>query len=292
MNAPFAVRDDDCSYFTNPEQLDQVYGAYWERLPISLAVIPFAVPVHKGRVLGEGFDPARPMPLEENRPLVRYLREKVCKGQVEILLHGHTHEYAQTRAGWQPEYVWKPAERLARETLQGKQYLEQLLNTRIQVFVPPSDRIGAGGVAAVRKAGLNLSGAMGLGGDRPLSWDYCLAYAKRWGTRLLHGTHYPSTLRYGGHAELAAYTLTACVDQADLKSKLMHPRLRDAPFVLATHYWEFAEQVDMGARLAELVDIAQQEGRTFTTVSRCIEPALRMPHAILPTRKWRKTTVY
>src|SRR5438034_6624971 len=38
-----AIRDDDTSYFTTPEALDRVYGDVWDRIPVCLAVVPFAI---------------------------------------------------------------------------------------------------------------------------------------------------------------------------------------------------------------------------------------------------------
>ena len=37
-----AIRDDDTSYFTAPDALTRVYGDIWDRVPICLAVVPFA----------------------------------------------------------------------------------------------------------------------------------------------------------------------------------------------------------------------------------------------------------
>ena len=37
----FAIRDDDTSFFTRPEQLLRVYEGIWDRVPVSLSVVPF-----------------------------------------------------------------------------------------------------------------------------------------------------------------------------------------------------------------------------------------------------------
>ena len=37
----FAIRDDDTSFFTRPEQLLRVYQGIWDRAPVSLSVVPF-----------------------------------------------------------------------------------------------------------------------------------------------------------------------------------------------------------------------------------------------------------
>ena len=38
-----AIRDDDTSYFTTPDALERVYGDVWDRVPVCLAVVPFAI---------------------------------------------------------------------------------------------------------------------------------------------------------------------------------------------------------------------------------------------------------
>ena len=37
----FCIRDDDTSFFTRPEDLEQAYGRITQYGPVSLAVIPF-----------------------------------------------------------------------------------------------------------------------------------------------------------------------------------------------------------------------------------------------------------
>ena len=51
----FAIRDDDTSFFTSPEELDSVYSNYWGKVPISLAVVPFSVPEHRGRSFNSSY---------------------------------------------------------------------------------------------------------------------------------------------------------------------------------------------------------------------------------------------
>ena len=38
-----AIRDDDTCYFTSPAELERVYGDVWQRVPVCLATVPFAV---------------------------------------------------------------------------------------------------------------------------------------------------------------------------------------------------------------------------------------------------------
>lgn len=271
MSIKLAIRDDDTCFFTQPEDLDQVYGQYWGRVPISLAVVPFSVAEHRGRSLSPGYPANQPAPLGQNRRLVTFLRDKIRRGHVEIMLHGHTHEYKQIGTEWIGEFGWKPQAQLEAETIQGKQYLEQLLETHIRVFVPPSNRIGCAGTHAIRQAGLNLSGIMGRGGDRPWSADYLRAYALRWAWRMRHGSPYPYPLSYGGHTELAAHALTPRSTRQQLLDDLNQCAAQNAPFVLATHYWEFKDDPTMQTTLATIIEVASNHAMTFATVSQCID---------------------
>lgn len=269
----FAIRDDDTSFFTRPEDLDFVYGRYWGTVPISLAVVPFSVPVHRGRSHSAVHAPDQQVPLGENVALVDYLKEKIALGQVEIMLHGYSHEYKQINGKWVGEFGWKPQSQLMREIVEGKGYLERLLKVRIRVFVPPSNTIGASGIRAIRAAGLNLSGIMGRGGDRPFSADYPTAWLKRWAWRLRRGAPYPYPLRYGGHTELCAHALTPRANRDKLLQALNESVAHHWPYVLTTHYWEFRDDVSMHATLAGLIGCAEKLNMTFASVSQCIGDA-------------------
>lgn len=266
----FAIRDDDTSFFTDPEELEAVYGPYWGEVPVSLAVVPFAVPSHKERLLKPGWRGTAPVPLEENNQLVAYLRNKIKAGEVEILLHGYSHEYRKINGRWVGEFGWKSYERMRRETAQGKRYLEELLGCSVRVFVPPSNTISAHGVRAIADAGLDLSGIMGRWGDRPVSVGYIRAYIKRWAYRVFRGHPYPWPLAFGGHRELVAYALTPRADEGKLMAALAHAVSVGAPFVIATHYWEFAHAPAMHEVLRRLIDRGRTAKIRFSTLSECI----------------------
>lgn len=266
----FAIRDDDTCFFTQPEDLDFVYGPYWGTVPISLAVVPFSVPAHRGRSFSTGHAHDKMVPLGENLILVNYLREKIRKGQVEIMLHGYSHEYKLIDGRWVGEFGWKSEEQLVWEVAEGKVYLERLLDTRILVFVPPSNTIGSAGIRAIRRIGLNLSGIMGLGGDRPFTLDYSAAYIKRWVYRIQHGRPYPYPLKYGGHSELSAQALTPRSCREGLLNALGWCADKHVSFVLATHYWEFRDDPTMHDTLTSLFNKAKALNMTFATISQCI----------------------
>ena len=104
----FAIRDDDTAYFTRPEELERAYD-FLEKGPVSLSVIPFAVPCHEKGVRPYGEDiPFGYYPVGENPELVSYLR----KNDYDLMLHGYSHEYRQIDGTWYPEMRWKDENRI------------------------------------------------------------------------------------------------------------------------------------------------------------------------------------
>ena len=152
----FCIRDDDTSFFTSPEELEQAYCQISKWGPISLAVVPFhragtskAVPEkYRGR--------STIHPLHENTELVSYLRQRVSEGRFEIMLHGYHHDEPDGRR----EFVW--GQDLARKVAEGRKYLENVLGTSVRVFVPPHNAIGSNGLRAIAKARLHLGCVAGL----------------------------------------------------------------------------------------------------------------------------------
>jgi hypothetical protein len=195
----------------------------------------------------------------------------VAAGHIEIMLHGYTHEFLKIENGWIAECRWKPADRLLREIAEGKRYLEDLLGCSVKVFVPPGNAIGKEGILAVEAAGLDLSGILGTGGDRPWSVHYASAFAKRWAYRVTSGRPYPFPLRVGRHRELVAYSLTPKTDPERLMSDLLRCAQARAPFVLGTHYWEFQKVPAMRNILQAVLAKVTTSGYTPAFVSDCID---------------------
>ena len=89
-----AIRDDDTSYWTDPDDLDYIYGKYIRQgIKLSLAVVPesyrlvFPGDRRKFYIVKEKHF------VYENKRLVDYLRPYVLSGQIEIMLHGYDHSY-------------------------------------------------------------------------------------------------------------------------------------------------------------------------------------------------------
>ena len=148
-----AIRDDDTSYFTQPDRLEAVYHDVWDRIPVGLAVVPHAAGFVDKAIPEKYWDAGRAFPLEENAPLVRVLRAYVKSGRVSIAQHGYTHE------DFADGHEFQAAPDLESRLAHGQAYLERVLDTRIRVFVPPHNALSKRGMAAVSSAGLNLLGS-------------------------------------------------------------------------------------------------------------------------------------
>jgi peptidoglycan/xylan/chitin deacetylase (PgdA/CDA1 family) len=239
----FCIRDDDTSFFTSPEELEEVYGDVTRSGPVSLAVVPF----HRAGT-SKGVPSAfrgrwSVHPLHENERLVDYLRAGIATERFEIMLHGYHHDELHGR----PEFA--SGDDLVRRVIDGRKYLEDLLRTTIRVFVPPRNAIGRQGLRAITLAGLHLGGTAGVRcGWPPLShktWSLWLRL-RRW--RQTGGLGIPWILDLGDHREIpgTAVTPTARVrhNEAIFESTLS----MGGVFCVATHYWEqAAPSVQLGA---------------------------------------------
>lgn len=261
----FAIRDDDVSFWTKPEELESVYKDIWAKgIPVSFAVIPFAVKSLNCGDWDNFYQEENQMGIGKNKDLVEFLKNKLRENKISIILHGYSHQYKVGRNKsdklvlatkenldrlrkdkngknlfWVGEYSWKNYEQLKKETKEGKEYLEDLFHTKITVFVPPSNDISKDGVKAVAECKLNISGTMFLNKyNRLISYyslkNWCLKFL--W--RLLYNKVYPYVMDYKTHKELCAYSLVPGIALDDLIDNLKFCLNKNAPFVLATHYWE------------------------------------------------------
>lgn len=131
-------RDDDTSFFAQPDLLARIYAPLWERgLPVSLAVIP----AHAANICIEGeagrYDPnippayqgqARDYPITDNAALCDFLAGQVRAGLVEIAGHGYNHAWMEYRAEDVTALRHEAGRRILRDAVP---------DARITTFVPP-----------------------------------------------------------------------------------------------------------------------------------------------------------
>ena len=263
----FAIRDDDTSFFTKPDDLNNAYD-FLEEGCISLSVVPFSVPVHKDNVFPYGKDiPYGFYDLADNNELVEYLKENAKDGKYDILLHGFSHEYKKVDGTWKAEMVWKTPSQLQEEIIKGKQYLEELFNRPVTVFVAPNNAINQNAISVIEGLGMDYSGIIQKN-DRKVDGKYILNYVKRWGYRAIKGIPYPGVLDYGMHKELVAFTL----DRYDrLVDEYRACKKRGQPFVVYTHYWQVNQDTKIKELLRKISDFVLNDGAELVSLSRCFE---------------------
>src|SRR6478672_8163627 len=193
----FCIRDDDTSFFTSPEELEKAYGEITQHGPVSLAIIPFCR-AGKSRGLPAAYRERWSVhPLDENKPLVEYLRRGIAEGRYEAMLHGYHHDEEIIHR----EFV--SGSELAQKVREGKQYLEELLHTTIRVFVPPHNAIGRRGLEAISREGLHLGGVAGI--RQGWSWSAPATWSTWWKLRRWRMNGHagiPWILDLGDHKEL------------------------------------------------------------------------------------------
>ena len=91
MKLLFAIRDDDTSFFTDATELEDAYGNLWDKIPISLGVIPCDVKTYNRGNQLKFYQESEPIPITENSSLIKFLGESIEKGRLEIMLHGYDH---------------------------------------------------------------------------------------------------------------------------------------------------------------------------------------------------------
>jgi hypothetical protein len=258
----FCIRDDDTSFFTSPEELEQAYGELSRWGPISLAVVPFhragtskGIPEkYRGRWSVH--------PLHENRALVEYLRSGVAGGRYEVMLHGYYHD--------EPDGHWEfqRGDDLVRRVADGRRYLEDLLATDIRVFVPPRNGIGRAGLLAIAREGLHLGGVAGVRSGWPRysarSWALFLRL-RRW--KIGGGLGVPWVLDLGDHREIAGNAVTP-LSRSELNEAIFGAAISvEGAFCAHTHYWELAapsvhrNEPPVSEQLRRLIDLARSNSR-------------------------------
>ena len=234
-----AIRDDDTCYFTDPSELEQVYHDVWDRVPICLATVPFAIGYERVGIPREHWHDGEAFALERNSALTGFLKSLVAGRRATIALHGYTHQ--DFPDGFEFQAAPDPERRVA----DGLRYLRDMLGT-ISIFVPPHNAISRRGLAAVGAAGLNILGSFLSFRPSMRPWDYMTpanwlrirqfrrSTGRTKGDRLI----YPHVLRYADHAEFGCHSLIPGTTVEELTAAFDEAKNAGGDFCLATHYWE------------------------------------------------------
>lgn len=235
-----ALRDDDTCFFTEPEALERVYHDVWDRLPVCLATVPFAIGYERAGIPKEHWHSGVPFALERNASLVTYLQNQIGRGRVTIAQHGYTHQ--DFPGGFEFQAAPDP-ERRVRE---GLAYLQSTLKTTISIFVPPHNALSKRALAAVSAARLNLLGSFlsfrpsmrPWDAHTPGNWWRVRSYRAATNRSRRDRFVYPFVLRYSHHSEFGCHSLIPGTTVDDLLAGFDEARRAGGDFCIATHYWE------------------------------------------------------
>lgn len=235
----FAIRDDDVNYFTSPQDLIGNYNEIWDVCPISLSVVPFHASTKSSSIPRKYWFGNKVFPINENRELVSFLREKIREKKVSITLHGYSHKDNHST------YEFDTKEDLTGQVKHGKEYLESLFDIEIKVFVPPHNTISSKGMEAVIANGLNIVNIPSFRlGRRPFNLTNIVPFIKQRAFRVKYKRKYPYVLDCYNHKEVGYYPLTPEISYERLKEDFDFCRGLNGSFILSMHYWEFtAKQV-------------------------------------------------
>lgn len=249
----FAIRDDDTCRHSDPSVLTDVYGDYWDEIPVSLACVPM-VSADADVVLD--FDTDRGAhSIAENTELVSSLRSRIEDEQIEISLHGYHHD---TPSG-KPEFVG--GEDLHTKVKEGKRILEETFHTDVTTFVPPHVRLSNRGVRAVAKEDMDLIRGFG---PRPREFQFHhkwpLAYSKILALYLKHGKkfRYPYPLDFGTHREIYCHRINKYTDVEEVKSSFNFIQKHDGVFVISVHAYGLQQRGR--ENLEEIITYALERG--------------------------------
>jgi hypothetical protein len=235
-----AIRDDDTCYFTAPDELERVYSDVWNRVPVCLATVPFAIGYERRGIPREHWHSGLALPLEFNAELVDYLKQLRRSNRATVALHGYTHE--DFSGGFEFQAAPDPERRVS----EGLAYLQRTLDASVGIFVPPHNALSKRGLAAVARHGLNVLGSflsfrpsMRPWEARTLgNWWRVHRFRTRTGRTRQDRFVYPFVLRYKTYAEFGCHSLVPGTTLAELVSRFDEARQAGGDFCLATHYWE------------------------------------------------------
>lgn len=267
-----ALRDDDTSYFTEPARLEAVYHDVWDRIPVCLAVVPNAMGFADKAIPERYWQSNRAYPLEENPALVQHLKGLALAGRVTIAQHGFTHE------DFPDGYEFQAAPDLESRLARGQSYLEQVIGTKVRIFVPPHNALSKRGLRAIDAAGLNLLGSflsfrpsMRPWEPRTLgNWWRVRGYRSSTSRAKSDRMIYPYVLRYRHHAEFGCHSLIPGTTVEELIGGFEEARRAGGHFCLATHYWEVDDRLK-GVLLRFLDHAERTPGVQFVAAERLFD---------------------
>lgn len=260
-----AIRDDDMNFFTKVEDIEFIYRDF-NNFPISFAVIPKVKNVSTVGACSDTRGNTIPANITDNQELIAWLQQRIKLGFAEVLLHGETHEYKFINGKRKAEMEWCSEDiHLADKINNNRRLLEKAIGYPIKCFVAPSNKIVKKSMKAVIENGLDFSGIVDIGFNRPVTLKNCYNYIKRWLIRAITNFPYPGVMRYSDHKEINACLLQS---YTYLVKMFNFCDQHNYPMVINVHYWHLRDNPKELEILRQFVmDYAIPHGAIPTTIS-------------------------
>lgn len=253
-----AIRDDDTNFFTTPQELESCYRDIWQEIPVTLCLISqvkgnWKKWVHQIYKDKHDTDWAawdadnQPHPIDDNKELVTYLKQKIAAGNVDVAFHAKYHRNGDNMlpADMANNYI-RGAEfytdrDLTKYIKEEVQHLSRLFNHPITVFTPPQNLLSEKGYHAVINAGLNICGGGIPFYKKEKTLKGLVNIAKQMAFKAVYRTSdYPYVLKYSDHNEIVYhYPLQPGTHLRTLTDAFDMVHSFNGDFVLSTHYVEF-----------------------------------------------------
>jgi len=225
------IRDDDINYFTDAEILEEIYSNVWgKNIYVYFGVIPFQKGEKSGQVPEEFQDTDKIFPVEENKQLIQFLREKAKKGKVKIALHGYHHKNENGKA----EFF--SGTELYMKMKEGKNYLEKIFDSEVNYFIPPHNEISRSGVKAAIKNEMYLLNIPKLLSQPVSSLPDYLKHKIFWRKYKLP---YPYPLKLGKKFQIGCISVYKSAKREEIKEIIeFYKKFPESLICFAFHWWE------------------------------------------------------
>jgi len=242
------IRDDDISYFTTPQELENVWGKWYGKVDILLAITPFMVETKEYKIDGREFNchqlGDKEFDISDNQELISYIKELLAKKYITIGLHGYNHKYKIENNNLIAEYDINDEKILYEKTIKAKEHLEKLFDTKIDTFVPPDNAVSKEAIKILSNAGLTkvLRAFPIRYIDTKLSLNYIIFWIKRVYFKLKYKLVYSEAYFNGYLNEEASYLYKGQSLDVMLSEYKIFKKY-NLPFTIATHYWELKDEM-------------------------------------------------
>jgi len=279
------IRDDDFSFWSDVDEIQDIYSSFLDNgIFVSFGVIPKSVKsfnLGNYKTFYQDFDTATS--IINNKKAIKFINTELKKSRIDILIHGFEHKYFFQKGD--SNYLI-PATKInldkARNnnenikfvgefnqpSLSTDNYISMLddgneiffkaFGKTSSIFVPPSNQMCENSLVSIQKNNLSISGLYGKDRKNIFGNIMRLYYPIRY--NLFYPYLYKNqTNQLTYHSLTTESNFNVLINKLEISSKL------NAPFQIATHYWELNS--DLKNQLFEIIKYAKKIGYSSIKLS-------------------------